>query len=353
MGDIPLELDADAAPKAVTNFVILARGGYYDDLIFHRVIPQFMIQGGAPYGDGTGNASIYGALFEDEINDIKLERGVIAMANAGPDSNGSQFFIVQADETPWLDGRHTVFGKVSSTSGMDVVDAIAAVKRDEADKPVKPVTFTVEVEERLARVSLGKKPQERKLSNSAKRINVAKRDAAARKLASKMQIAEPCTPYWSGKIGMCAPVEWMRLHSKTVQRMKLSKVIDTLYETDIPLEGRLAYAKIALGKELHFTVTSNDMNNGSISAGKFVLGYELVELRPVTLDDETLNVHVFEAESNQGFPVRYYELDLVKGKRVLSVTVEAPLAISDVDHGEIIAFFESLTLKRPRVRDVK
>lgn len=143
MGDITLELDADAAPKTVTNFVTLAKSGYYNGLTFHRVIPRFMIQGGDPSGDGTGGASVFGASFEDEINDYKLVRGVIAMANRGPDTNGSQFFIVQADATPWLDGRHTVFGKV--TEGLELVDAIAAVERDQNDKPISPVTYTMEV----------------------------------------------------------------------------------------------------------------------------------------------------------------------------------------------------------------
>lgn len=143
MGDITLELDADKAPKTVTNFVTLAKSGYYNGLTFHRVIPRFMIQGGDPSGDGTGGASVFGAAFEDEINDMKLVRGAIAMANRGPDTNGSQFFIVQADGTPWLDGRHTVFGTV--TDGDDVIDKIAAVQRDENDMPLKPVTYTIEV----------------------------------------------------------------------------------------------------------------------------------------------------------------------------------------------------------------
>lgn len=144
MGDMTLELDADAAPKTVTNFVTLAKSGYYNGLKFHRVIPRFMIQGGDPSGDGTGGASVFGAAFEDEINDYKLVRGAIAMANRGPDTNGSQFFIVQAEETPWLDGRHTVFGNV--TAGDDVIDKIAAVKRDENDMPLDPVTYTIEVQ---------------------------------------------------------------------------------------------------------------------------------------------------------------------------------------------------------------
>lgn len=144
-GDITLELDADKAPKTVTNFVVLARMGYYDGLTFHRVIPDFMIQGGDPVGNGTGGSSIFGETFEDEANDLPMERGAIAMANRGPNTNGSQFFIVQAQATPWLQGRHTIFGRV--TEGLDIVDAIAAVERDANDMPVAPVTYTVEVRE--------------------------------------------------------------------------------------------------------------------------------------------------------------------------------------------------------------
>lgn len=143
MGDMTLELDADEAPKTVTNFVTLAKSGYYNGLTFHRVIPRFMIQGGDPSGNGTGGASVFGAAFEDEINNYTMVRGAIAMANRGPDTNGSQFFIVQADATPWLDGRHTVFGKV--TAGDDVIDKIAGAKRDESDMPITPITYTMEV----------------------------------------------------------------------------------------------------------------------------------------------------------------------------------------------------------------
>jgi cyclophilin family peptidyl-prolyl cis-trans isomerase len=144
MGDITLELDADKAPKTVTNFVGLSKKGYYDDLIFHRVIPDFMIQGGDPSGNGTGGISIYGPEFEDEANDLLMNQGVIAMANRGPNTNGSQFFIVTADGgTPWLQGRHTIFGKV--TKGLDVALAISKVERDASDKPVTKVTFTPEV----------------------------------------------------------------------------------------------------------------------------------------------------------------------------------------------------------------
>lgn len=144
-GDITLELDAAKAQKTVTNFMLLARSGYYDGLTFHRVIPDFMIQGGDPNGDGTGGTSIYGESFEDEQNDLPMVRGAIAMANRGPNTNGSQFFIVQAEATPWLQGRHTIFGRV--TMGMDIVDAIANVERDANDKPVEPVTYEVKVQE--------------------------------------------------------------------------------------------------------------------------------------------------------------------------------------------------------------
>lgn len=188
-GDVTMELDADAAPKTVTNFVVLARAGAYDNMMFHRVMPGFMIQGGDPNGDGTGGESIYGPVFEDEINaesyglgektlkdaaegepllpefekitikefyekqgyvykselkSLPMTKGAVAMANRGPNTNGSQFFVIHGDSTPWLDGRHTVFGRV--TEGMDVVDAITNVPRDSAtDKPDEPVTFTVEV----------------------------------------------------------------------------------------------------------------------------------------------------------------------------------------------------------------
>ncbi|MBI4129463.1 peptidylprolyl isomerase [Candidatus Peregrinibacteria bacterium] len=141
-GNMTLELDADLAPKTVTNFVTLAKQRYFDNLTFHRIIPGFMIQGGDPKGDGTGGKSIFGETFEDEINEMKLVRGTIAMANRGPNTNGSQFFIVHAAATPWLDGRHTAFGNV--TDGLDVLDAIAKLG-DESGKPKKPVTFTVEV----------------------------------------------------------------------------------------------------------------------------------------------------------------------------------------------------------------
>jgi cyclophilin family peptidyl-prolyl cis-trans isomerase/type 1 glutamine amidotransferase len=133
-GAIALELHDGDAPKTVENFVKLARDGFYDGVIFHRVIPDFMIQGGDPTGTGTGGP---GYQFEDESNEHKVERGALAMANSGPNTNGSQFFIVTAAACPWLDGKHTVFGRV--TSGMDVVDAISRVETDARDKPRREV----------------------------------------------------------------------------------------------------------------------------------------------------------------------------------------------------------------------
>jgi cyclophilin family peptidyl-prolyl cis-trans isomerase len=135
-GAIELELYPDDAPKTVENFQKLSREGFYEGVIFHRVIPDFMIQGGDPTGTGMGGP---GYEFEDEINDHRVERGALAMANAGKDTNGSQFFIVTADAAPWLDGLHTVFGRV--TSGMDVVDRISQLDRDANDRPRKPVTI--------------------------------------------------------------------------------------------------------------------------------------------------------------------------------------------------------------------
>jgi cyclophilin family peptidyl-prolyl cis-trans isomerase len=129
-GTIELELFDEDAPKTVENFKKLAQDGFYDGVIFHRVIPDFMIQGGDPTGTGSGGP---GYQFEDEFNDHKVERGALAMANAGPNTNGSQFFIVTADACPWLDGKHTVFGKV--TSGMDVVDTISNADTGPGDKP--------------------------------------------------------------------------------------------------------------------------------------------------------------------------------------------------------------------------
>lgn len=188
-GDITLTLDADAAPKTVTNFVTRAERGSYDNLTFHRVIDDFMIQGGDPLGTGAGGESIFGATFEDEINaesyglhekhlqdvsddplppemqqmtlkqyyelqgyhynsnlkSLPMVRGAIAMANRGPNTNGSQFFIIQGESTPWLEGKHTVFGNV--TSGIEVVDMIAKVPTGAGGKPLEPITFTVEVVE--------------------------------------------------------------------------------------------------------------------------------------------------------------------------------------------------------------
>jgi peptidyl-prolyl cis-trans isomerase B (cyclophilin B) len=129
-GAIELELFDDDAPKTVENFTKLARDGFYDGVIFHRVIEDFMIQGGDPTGTGTGGP---GYQFEDEFNDNKVERGALAMANSGPNTNGSQFFIVTAQACPWLDGKHTVFGRV--TAGMDVVDDISQSDTDARDKP--------------------------------------------------------------------------------------------------------------------------------------------------------------------------------------------------------------------------
>ena len=166
-GDITLQLFDKLAPKTVKNFVELAQGGYYDGVIFHRVIPNFMIQGGDPTGTGRGGKSIYGEQFEDEFSDQLFNlRGALSMANAGPNTNGSQFFIVTMDEvpaqmvgqleaagfpaeiidaykerggTPWLDNKHTVFGQL--IAGEDVAQAIQNVKRDAADKPLEDVTI--------------------------------------------------------------------------------------------------------------------------------------------------------------------------------------------------------------------
>jgi cyclophilin family peptidyl-prolyl cis-trans isomerase len=133
-GPITIELfDADA-PKTVQNFKDLAGKGFYDGLIFHRVIRDFMIQGGCPQGTGTGGP---GYQFEDEINDHKIVRGALAMANAGPNTNGSQFFLVTTPEAPWLDGKHTVFGQI--TEGLDVVDKIEGKPTDARDKPTDDV----------------------------------------------------------------------------------------------------------------------------------------------------------------------------------------------------------------------
>ena len=135
-GAISFELHDDDAPKTVENFLSLAREGFYDGVIFHRVIPDFMIQGGDPTGTGSGGP---GYTFEDEFNSHPVARGAFAMANAGPNTNGSQFFIVTADACPWLDGKHTVFGQV--TGGMDVVDAISALQTDGRDRPREDVVI--------------------------------------------------------------------------------------------------------------------------------------------------------------------------------------------------------------------
>lgn len=169
LGEIEIKLFPEQAPKTVENFLGLAEEGYYEGVSFHRVIPDFMIQGGDPTGTGGGGESIFGADFEDEFHDSLFNlRGALSMANAGPNTNGSQFFIVQANTvqpeqvtdaypaeiqeayleqggTPWLDGGHTVFGQV--ISGMDVVDAIANVE-SQMDKPVESILIeTVEVVE--------------------------------------------------------------------------------------------------------------------------------------------------------------------------------------------------------------
>jgi cyclophilin family peptidyl-prolyl cis-trans isomerase len=142
-GDIVLELFDEDAPKTVANFKQLASQGFYDGLIFHRVIEDFMIQGGCPQGTGTGGP---GYTFEDEINSHKVVRGALAMANAGPDTNGSQFFIVTTEEAPWLDGKHTVFGQVRE--GMDVVNRIGTTKTDARDRPVEPIGIeSIELEQ--------------------------------------------------------------------------------------------------------------------------------------------------------------------------------------------------------------
>ncbi len=169
-GEIKILLFPDAAPKAVENFVKHSENGYYNGIIFHRVIPDFMIQGGDPTGTGRGGESIWGDSFEDEFSvDYHNIRGALSMANAGPGTNGSQFFIVQASEvddgllsqmrqltdrgfpeeciedyenlggTPWLDFKHTVFGQV--IDGMDTVDSIAKTERDRSDKPLKDVVI--------------------------------------------------------------------------------------------------------------------------------------------------------------------------------------------------------------------
>jgi cyclophilin family peptidyl-prolyl cis-trans isomerase len=132
-GTIAIELFDDDAPETVANFRKLAKDKFYDGLIFHRVIPEFMIQGGCPQGTGVGGP---GYTFKDEFNSHKIVRGALAMANAGPNTNGSQFFIVTADSCPWLDGKHTVFGRV--TEGMEAVAAIEQLPRGAGDRPLDP-----------------------------------------------------------------------------------------------------------------------------------------------------------------------------------------------------------------------
>jgi cyclophilin family peptidyl-prolyl cis-trans isomerase len=132
-GPVTVELFDEDAPKTVANFRKLSADGFYDGLIFHRVIRDFMIQGGCPEGTGTGGP---GYTFEDEINHHKMVRRALAMANAGPDTNGSQFFIVTTAAAPWLDGKHTVFGRV--TAGMEAVDAIEAAPTGPGDRPTEP-----------------------------------------------------------------------------------------------------------------------------------------------------------------------------------------------------------------------
>src|SRR5436305_2654488 len=135
-GTITIDLFDEDAPETVANFRKLAPENFYDGVIFHRVIRDFMIQGGCPEGTGRGGP---GYTFKDEINDHKIVRGALAMANAGPNTNGSQFFIVTAPSAPWLDGKHTVFGQV--TGGMDVVDAIEALPTAQRDRPADPPTI--------------------------------------------------------------------------------------------------------------------------------------------------------------------------------------------------------------------
>ena len=132
-GPVSVELFDEDAPKTVENFRKLSGDGFYDGLTFHRVIKDFMIQGGCPQGTGTGGP---GYTFEDEPNQHRVVRGALAMANAGPNTNGSQFFVVTAQECAWLDGKHTVFGRV--TDGMDVIDKLESAETDSQDRPREP-----------------------------------------------------------------------------------------------------------------------------------------------------------------------------------------------------------------------
>ena len=136
-GPIAIELFDEDAPKTVDNFTKLAKDGFYDGLTFHRVIEDFMIQGGCPLGTGTGGP---GYSFEDEINENKIIRGALAMANAGPGTNGSQFFITLG-QTPWLNFKHTIFGEVADQASRDVVDAIGSTPVGSGDRPVEPVVI--------------------------------------------------------------------------------------------------------------------------------------------------------------------------------------------------------------------
>ncbi len=153
MGTIEVELFADQSPKTVENFVGLAEKGYYNGIIFHRVIKDFMLQAGDPTGTGSGGASFWGGKFDDEIvSDLKHDTpGMLSMANSGPNTNGSQFFITLI-ATSWLDGKHTIFGKV--INGMDVVYAIGEVKTAAGDKPVNEVVMEeVTIEKRAVTIT--------------------------------------------------------------------------------------------------------------------------------------------------------------------------------------------------------
>lgn len=140
MGTVKLKLFTKEVPKTTENFIGLAKKGYYNGIVFHRVIPNFMIQGGDPTGTGRGGESLWGGKFEDEFDpQLKNVRGAISMANAGPNTNGSQFFLIQTGATPWLDGKHSVFGQ--TFEGVENIDAIAQVEADANDKPLTPVTI--------------------------------------------------------------------------------------------------------------------------------------------------------------------------------------------------------------------
>ncbi|MBU6389124.1 peptidylprolyl isomerase [Patescibacteria group bacterium] len=142
MGDIKINLYPADAPKTVENFVTLGKRGYYNGIIFHRVIKAFVIQAGDPAGTGTGGTSIFGAEFPDEINSHKIVKGTVAMANKGPNTNSSQFFIVTESAQPSLDGHYTVFGQVADNASQAVVEKIAAVPTDSSDKPTQPIKIT-------------------------------------------------------------------------------------------------------------------------------------------------------------------------------------------------------------------